>query len=148
MISPKFRISSGFGATGDQYGYPQFRRFYDGAKARCASYQEDGYPAGRWRLPTTAEIMFIINLQRNKIIQDLFVGGSNYCSATHTINNSTQNVITIWKGIVTPNGGGQTVSVRCVYDEWYWGSEQEALKNASFENFGGYEFTWGDRKVY
>ena len=139
IIAPKFRISSKL--AGYSHCSPT------GAEYRCASYQEDGYPAGRWRLPTTAEVMFIINLQRNNIIQDLFVGGSNYCSATHTINNSDQNVITIWNDIVLANNK-TTVSVRCVYDEWYWGSEQEALKNESFNAWGGYEFTWGDRPIY
>ena len=91
--------------------------------------------------------MFIINLQRAGKIQELFVGGSNYCSATHTINNSDSNDITIWEGIDLFNGKS-TVSVRCVYDEWYWGSEQDALKNASYANFGGYEFTWGDKRIW
>ena len=139
IISPKFRISSKL--AGYSHCSPK------GAEYRCASYQEDGYPAGRWRLPTTAEVMFIINLQRAGKIQELFVGGSNYCSATHTINNSDTNVITIWEGIDLFNNKS-TVSVRCVYDEWYWGSEQDALKNASYNNFGGYEFTWGDKRIW
>lgn len=139
IISPKFRISSklaGYSHSSDQ----------GGAAYRCASYQEDGYPAGRWRLPTTAEVLFVINLQSQtpKKIQDLFVGSSNYCSATHTINNNN-NRVTVQLGM---HPGSNGMSVRCVYDEWYWGSEQEALKNASFNDWGGYEFTWGDRPIY
>lgn len=136
IISPKFRISSKLA------GYSHCSE--KGAEYRCASYQEDGYPAGRWRLPTTAEIMFIINLQKNGKIQELFVGGSNYCSSTHSVNNN--GTIKVWKGIKKDSKG--TVSVRCVYDEWYWGSEQEALKNANYDRYGGYEFTWGDEKIW
>ena len=44
--------------------------------------------------------------------------------------------------------GSNGVSVRCVYDEWYWGSEREARKNSSYNNYGGYQFTWGDREIY
>lgn len=143
IISPKFRISSKL--AGYSHSSPE------GAPYRCASYQEDGYPAGRWRLPTTAEVLFVINLQNDlrddpQKIQELFVGSSNYCSATHTINNNN-NQITIWDGIVLANNK-ETVSVRCVYDEWYWGSEQEALKNADYDQNGGYEFTWGDEKIW
>jgi hypothetical protein len=136
MIAPKFRISSKL--AGYSHCSPK------GAEYRCASYQEDGYPAGRWRLPTTAEVLFVINLQEEDQIQELFVGSSNYCSSTHSINNS--NGITIQEGFVQDNKG--TASVRCVYDDWYWGSEPAAKKNDSYNNHGGYEFTWGDRFIY
>ncbi len=142
IIAPKFRISSKL--AGYSHCSPK------GAEYRCASYQEDGYPAGRWRLPTTAEILFVINLQPKNAndpgkIQELFVGSSNYASATHTINYNNF-VLTKWDGIVLANGA-QTVSVRCVYDEWYWGSEKEAIENPAYENVGDYEFTWGDEEI-
>ena len=140
MIAPKFRISSKL--AGYSHCSPK------GAVYRCASYQEDGYPAGRWRLPTTAEVLFVINLQTQGKIQELFVGSSNYCSSTHTINctkNNNTYTLTFWDDIVLANNKS-TVSVRCVYDEWYWGSEKEALENSNYP--GGYEFTWGDREVY
>ena len=35
---------------------------YSDAEKRCAAYQEDGYPAGRWRVPTKAEVKYIIQL--------------------------------------------------------------------------------------
>ena len=137
IISPKFRISSRL--AGYSHSSPE------GAAYRCASYQEDGYPAGRWRLPTTAEVLFVITLQQPpQKIQNLFHGSSNYCSATTTINNNN-NVITVHDKMTEGSNG---VSVRCVYDEWYWGSEPEALKNESFNGYGGYEFTWGDRPIY
>ena len=139
IISPKFRISSKL--AGYSHCSPK------GAAYRCASYQEAGYPAGRWRLPTTAEVLFVINLQSQtpKKIQDLFVGSSNYASATHTINNNNNNV-TVQEGMVVDRKG--TISVRCVYDEWYWGSEKEAIENDDYRRYGGYEFTWGDEKIW
>jgi hypothetical protein len=137
VIAPKFRISSKL--AGYSHSTPQ------GAAYRCASYQEAGYPAGRWRLPTTAEVLFVIRLQEDDKIQQLFHGSSTYLSATDRIQNNENN-FTLRKGHGTdPNA---TFSLRCVYDEWYWGSEPEARKNADFNNYGGYEFTWGDRKVY
>jgi hypothetical protein len=137
VIAPKFRISSKL--AGYSHSTPQ------GAAYRCASYQEAGYPAGRWRLPTTAEVLFVIRLQEDDKIQQLFHGSSTYLSATDRIQNK-ENKFTLTKGHGTdPNA---KFSLRCVYDEWYWGSEPEARKNASFNNYGGYEFTWGDREVY
>ena len=137
VIAPKFRISSKL--AGYSHSTPQ------GAAYRCASYQEAGYPAGRWRLPTTAEVLFVIRLQEDKKIQELFHGSSTYLSATDRIQNNDNN-FTLTKGHGTnPNA---TFSLRCVYDEWYWGSEPEARKNASFNNYGGYEFTWGDEPIY
>lgn len=131
VISPKFRVASFLG------GYSNGST-PEGAAMRCASYQEAGYPAGRWRLPTTAEVNFVISLQQKGAIQNIFYGGNYYYSSTDQVQNqSTINVRKIeWEQ------SGFTGSIRCVYDEWYWGSEPEARKNASFG--GGYEFTWGD----
>ena len=137
VIAPKFRISSKL--AGYSHSTPQ------GAAYRCASYQEAGYPAGRWRLPTTAEVLFVIRLQEDNKIQQLFHGSSTYLSATDCVLNNNNN-FTLTKGHGdNPNA---TFSLRCVYDEWYWGSEPEARKNASFNNYGGYEFTWGDELIY
>jgi hypothetical protein len=141
LIAPKFRISSKLA------GYSHCSIDDLAPAIRCASYQEDGFPAGRWRLPTTAEVQFVIMLQNNDKIQELFVGDSNYCSATHTINNNNNNV-RIWPGIQKGENNKSTVSVRCVYDEWYWGSKREAWENTTYSANGGYQFTWGDRKVY
>ncbi|MBQ2008125.1 MAG: hypothetical protein II236_05570, partial [Alistipes sp.] len=43
VISPQFRIASSYGLTSNIS--------FTNAQLRCASYQEDGYPAGRWRIP-------------------------------------------------------------------------------------------------
>ncbi|MBO5901588.1 MAG: hypothetical protein J6Q36_04135 [Alistipes sp.] len=137
VIAPKFRISSKLG------GYSHSSPL--GAAYRCASYQEHGFPAGRWRLPTTAEVLYIIELQRLGKIQQLFYNNSTYLSATDRIATDNSNNYTLTKGY--PNNNS-TVSVRCVYDDWYWGSEREAIANTSLNQYGGYQFTWGDEEIY
>ena len=54
IIAPRFMIASSYGKTTPMN--------YTYAKERCAAYQENGYPAGRWRLPTVAEIDFLIKM--------------------------------------------------------------------------------------
>ncbi len=132
IIAPKFRMSSFYGGNSMNCNE-------DGAVLRCASYQEDGYPAGRWRVPTTAEVQYVIGLQEKGIIVRIFYDDNYYYSATQQVNAH---------GIVRSNdddSDGKS-SVRCVYDEWYWGSEKEATPNTNFA--GGYEFTWGDKLIY
>ena len=135
VIAPKFRIASKLG------GYSKSDP--EGAVLRCACYQEHGFPAGRWRLPTTAEVLYIIELQRLGKIQQLFYGGTTYVTATDRLATDNNNNYTLTTGL-----GTNQASVRCVYDEWYWGSEREAIKNAQYDNYGGYQFTWGDRFIY
>lgn len=152
IVSPKFRIvsfhSSGWGNITSK-----------GAAMRCATFQEDGFPAGRWRLPTEAEIMFVIGLQDKEVISDIFYGSSQYYSST--VVDATHN----WR-IVYPNkdndpnakpywyNNDTNGSVRCVYDEWYWGSEREARPNPSWNGShttsgqNEYLFTWGDRQIW
>lgn len=137
VIAPKFRISSKLG--GYSHSNPK------GAAYRCASYQEHGFPAGRWRLPTTAEVLYIIELQRLDKIQQLFYGGTTYLSATDRVATDNNNNYTLTTGYPNDNS---TPSVRCVYDEWFWGSEREAIANSSLNQNGGYQFTWGDRFIY
>ena len=113
-VSPKFRIASSYGKT-----YPVSR---ENAWQRCASYQEDGYPAGRWRIPTSAEVTYVVNLSANGFMDVLFGNprteneSTNYWTASGyiTVNNYTETV--------TPHDGNTTgnVYVRCVYDDWYW----------------------------
>ena len=140
VIAPKFRIVS-FCSSGGSTITPE------GAKMRCAAFQENGYPAGRWRLPTTAEISFIISLANKtpSAIQPLFYGSNYYYSSTDRVQNSgTVTMVSI------PDNNTQTGSVRCVYDEWYWGSKQEAMKNPASNPASGeeYLFTWGDKKIW
>jgi hypothetical protein len=43
------------------------------------------------------------------------------------------------------------ISVRCVYDEWFWGSAREAKENPDADrtpdNGDEYLFTWGDKEI-
>ena len=110
---------------------------------RCASYQEDGFPAGRWRVPTTAEVAFIVSLQQKSVIQEIFYKNNqnvynDYFSSTDLVNGAGNIQI-------GHDHGDGTFSVRCVYDDWYWGSEREARTNTNYS--GDYEFTWGDEKI-
>ena len=134
MIAPKFRISSAYGAIN---GSDQ-RRYYHYMKKRCASYQEDGYPAGRWRLPTKAEFEFIIYLSSIGKIPLLYAESLHYWCAhgNGKPNNGKVNI-----NHETDYGDGSGVSVRCVYDDWYWGSEPALTGNAKST------FTWGDEPI-
>lgn len=122
MIAPKFRVASSYSVI-----YTGVVTSVDLAEKRCASYQEDGYPAGRWRLPTYAEAAFIVSLSNEKKIPYLFNTGTNYWCAHGDFKPNGNNV--------DLNPDGNANSVRCVYDEWYWGSDQIANKST---------FTWGD----
>lgn len=134
MIAPKFRISSGYGAISSDGD----RRYYNLMKKRCASYQEDGYPAGRWRLPTKAEFEFIIYLSYAKKIPKLFSESLNYwCAHGHGQPNTTNGTVNM--GYKT-DFGSKSVSVRCVYDDWYWGSDP-VIDTKTVNDY----FIWGDQ---
>lgn len=130
FIAPQIRVASQWGVT-----YDITRR---GAQRRCASYQENGRPAGRWRLPTAAEIEYICRLSNKQYIPYLFgTAGetANYWCASGGVdvdNNANNPTVTI----VTPLDN-DTRAVRCVYDEWYW--KADTLTNKT-------RFTWGDRR--
>ena len=125
MVAPQIRVASSYSVTSGPLGS------IDDAEKRCAAYQEDGFPAGRWRLPTYAEAAFIVSLSNELKIPRLFSNGSHYWCAHGEFLPST-------KGVTLRNIDNPTAySVRCVYDEWYWGSEQLP------ENQRG-TFTWGD----
>lgn len=123
-IAPAFRIASSYGKNSQTISHSD-------AVKRCAAYQEDGYPAGRWRVPTTAEMTYIAQISRKGWIPHLFSSGKNYWSATERITYNTSSA---------PTGNNSTSGeayVRCVYDVWYWGSEQLTDKT---------DFTWGDQQ--
>lgn len=121
MIAPEFLVAS-------SYGYcPGDISSLEVAEQRCATYQEDGYPAGRWRVPTYAEVSYIIQLSGWGSIPELYSTGQYYWTAEGAV--TYQN-----GGISNPSNSGQRV--RCVYDTWYWGKEQ-VDKNT---------FTYGDKQ--
>lgn len=141
-VAPKFRIASSYGVA-----YPMS---YLEAQRRCASYQELGYPAGRWRIPTVGEIEYIMNLSAANKIPTLFTlatgnnGTSYYWSAQGRINARLTNGKLTTPGSI---GNNDEASVRCVYDEWFW--EDSTIKTTATQTYDGktfpkYPFVWGD----
>lgn len=130
VIAPKFRIASSFGAS------PKMSR--NNALQRCASYQEDGYPAGRWRLPTAAEIVYMASLTNRGLIPRLL--GNSGTGSTYYWSNSgyvtVPNAQNTSGTITATHDASGNRNVRCVYDEWYW--EGDTVDKTSFR--------WGDRQ--
>lgn len=136
IIAPKFRIASSYGATEGVTS--------DAAFKRCASYQEDGYPAGRWRVPTKAEIEYMAQLNTDRKIPRLL--GSNdgwhdswtgyWCNSgiVEVANGGNNQKPRYKEGL----GGSKYYYVRCVYDDWYWSNTP--YPKVSNKNI----FTWGD----
>jgi len=125
IVAPKFLVSSSLNAMLTS-GLPTF----DQAVSRAAVYQEAGYPAGRWRIPTEAEMAFIVARQQDGTIPDLYVEGSDYWSGSGrlmTISSGGTN-------ITLKSGSGQKQSVRFVYDLWYWGDEPASTTNVYHPN--------------
>lgn len=113
FIAPSFIISSRYGRPGNSSADMTFEK----AEKRCATYQEAGYPAGRWRLPTEAEVYFVHTLQDKGLIADTFTsGGYGYwASSGYAFGSSDYS-----EGFCTRDYNS---SVRCVYDTWYWGDK-------------------------
>lgn len=108
LVAPEFMIAS-FCATctnADGNIYPEDSGYY-----RCASYQEAGYPAGRWRIPTTAELEVVGKLCAQGKLPQIFANGEEYPSSSGIFTNNN--------GSFTPTTSAAT-SIRCVYDTWYW----------------------------
>ena len=102
MIAPSFKMASSYGKT--------ISISYDNAQKRCATYQESRYPAGRWRIPTRAEISFILELQtQSGVVEELYATDGKYWTADKKNYKNTN----------------EDSYVRCVYDVWYWGENPE-----------------------
>ena len=115
-IAPRIMITSGYAADGGHSN-----EHWKNAAERCAAYQEDGYPAGRWRLPTEAEIEFIINLETNGYLDPsnvIFHPDHSYWAATGRYYYGKTKQFTTPSSSIPSN-----CSNRCVYDLWYWGDE-------------------------
>lgn len=116
VIAPKFMLASGYGScAGNKVDWVH-------SAERCAAYQEDGYPAGRWRLPTEAEILFVYTLAHDRaLIANPFYSTSHYWanSARQYYNEAFNTIQTGAAGSLNANGW----STRCVYDLWYWGDD-------------------------
>ena len=130
MLSPSYRISSKFGGT--EFG--NITMPY--AEYRCAGYQEDGFPAGRWRLPTKAEVWFIAQLSAKKVFEFLFNPGGTYWSAHGAIligNNGTVS-----------DSSKEDAMLRCVYDSWYWDKLDGREGDPRMDDPS--KFVWGDKE--
>lgn len=136
MLAPSYRIASKCG--GVEFGGVTMEQ----ALYRCATYQEDGFPAGRWRLPTKGEIKFIAMLSANKAFTFLFSLNGEYWSANGAIRVSSGKV---------EDSASTKALPRCVYDSWYWDDidtkRQKEQKNRTFDEFlleQRKSFVWGD----
>lgn len=135
MIAPKFRVCSAYG----QIDTDGSRQYYSRVKGRCASYQEDGYPAGRWRLPTKAEFELINTLSNKNLMPTLFVDGMDYwCAHGYGCYEDSEGEVVLVHNDDNYGSSGR-ISVRCVYDDWYWGSDPVLTTEAQKD-----VFTWGD----
>lgn len=122
IIAPSFRMASSYGKCGGTITKAE-------AVRRCAAYQEDGFPAGRWRVPTLGEMKFIATLSYDSVIPQLFTSGSRYWTSAGAVTYNDD---------ITLNNN-TSAYVRCVYDEWYW-------KNSSQPTVNKAVFTWGDEQ--
>ncbi len=146
-IAPEFMVASSYGrSTGTKY---------ENAVMRCAAYQEDGYPAGRWRLPTEAEIDYCITLSDMGAIPDLFypynsTGTVDYGYRASSGRRKSGNSGWLGEGESSPGNDEGVAFVRCVYDTWYWGHEEDNdLKNGTYTEDGKdyQKYKWGGYKT-
>lgn len=128
MIAPAFRISTKLSGSYDSTFISE-----DQAIFRCAAFQENGFPAGRWRLPTLGEIVFAAQLSVNNVFEWQF--SDNYWSANGVVNVNRNT------GEVTEKPSETKAYVRCVYDSWYWGDDR--VINEQDGNLPSI-FKWGD----
>lgn len=125
MIAPRILVASSYGVVTSTYYFGR-----EAAEKRCASYQENGYPAGRWRVPTAAEIEFIMSLHAQGYIPSLFNLGRNDRQGYWCANGKISGDANARPYL---SNDTQDTAVRCVYDIWYWGEAHTAT-----------QFTWGD----
>jgi hypothetical protein len=73
-IAPSFKCQSTRGANYEQMDYLATTK-------RAATFQEAGYPAGRWRLPTCVELYYMMKLQVDEVISGYFTENQWYWAA-------------------------------------------------------------------
>lgn len=135
MIAPEFMVASSVGKT-------QALSFKYAA-TRCAAYQESGFPAGRWRLPTKAEIFFLINLSEKDKIPELFTPGAistgGYWCSSGVVYPIGNGVVEYYDFDEAASRSGRTTNFpRCIYDTWYWGQDPD---EDHLTTWGGYQTT-------
>ena len=114
IIAPRLLVSSALNANESLT--------FDNIVKRGATYQEGGYPAGRWRLPTEAEIAFIVARQKEGVIPILYAPNTDYWAGSGRlvyIPTASNASITF----SDPASATTVSSCRYVYDLWYWGED-------------------------
>ena len=162
FIAPSFRIASSFGKANfhtlndNVNGYTHYIR--NEARFRCATYQEAGRPAGRWRVPTKAEIKYLVQLSVDKKIPALFgnpVYPTTYASyysangilgvrsSDNDIRELTEQEASDYylSGTMFP----PSIAVRCIYDEWYW-TQIDGTNLPTPNGVKETTFYWGDKE--
>ena len=142
IISPEFQIASNYGTCKANY--------YADAERRCASYQEDGYPAGRWRVPTRAEVEYMITLSQKSLIPQLFtpddMTGGGYWCGSGVIYPLKDNTVEYRNFSDAEQYNYNLNWVRCVYDNWFWeNTNYPTIPNTNIANKA--TFTWGDLDI-
>ena len=135
MVAPKFMLASGYAVLHTNASQV---RTLENLKKRCASYQEDGYPAGRWRLPTRAEFELILTQVNKRSLPEVYVFNTTYWCAHGLGTPKTENN-RVYVDMEYVGYDTEGHSTRCVYDLWYWG-EHDKMNTLAEKN----EFTWGD----
>lgn len=115
-IAPEFICCSGL-ATGPALSV-------DDLAKRAALYQEAGYPAGRWRLMTQAELVFLADLQVHHIIPALFNEDST-ADGVYAASDGTFYRFENGKYKQEEDHSSGKAWARFVYDTWYWGREPD-----------------------
>ena len=158
-VAPKFRICSSYGGTWAYLTRSMARR-------RAAAYQEIGYCAGRWRLPTFGEVRYIMELSRQNKIPRLFGRDEGvwyyWCAQGAVLVPARGDTETPIRIVTNPGqdgnppGGNTAIEPfvgnnfrdhgRFVYDEWYWGEGTLTPSSATpNQDTPTYTFTWGDQ---
>lgn len=139
IIAPKFRMASSYSKLLTSY-FPKKEKM----RKRCATYQEQGYPAGRWRLPTVAELAYVQNLSVEGKIPHLYSEANHYWTATGSYTYYTgEGEEYNGQPCIVPNkkidGHENEIGgvVRPFYDDWYWGDDK----------CNPHVFTWGDKPL-
>lgn len=158
FIAPVFRVASSLGKVSLEYSsdgctnWPALEGVSRAqARRRCAAYQEAGRPAGRWRVPTMAEIKYLVQLSADEKIPHLF-GHVDlpdmfipYWSSTGIIGVKLSESGNVIQENMTEKELETAPAVRCIYDDWYWtkidGDDFPAGLSATTR-----DFYWGDVK--
>ena len=124
LVAPQFMFASSYISNS---GGDQSLNVNTSARYRCAGYQEYGYPAGRWRIPTPGELRVIGKLCAEGKVESIFVNGATYMSSNgpYTYNGTS--------GTFTKSNSTTSGTMRCVYDAWYW---KDKCKDVN-------QFIWG-----